>query len=622
MCGIVGTAGWIPTEQARRSACDLMWSRGPDGAGHWQAGNGDVWLGHRRLAIVDPSPAGSQPMAHPDRDDLVVTYNGEIYNYRSLRAQLERQGCQFRSQCDTELLLHAYHRWGPGMLDRIQGMFAFAIWDDGRRELLLARDPVGQKPLFYSHHDGRLSFASTPEAIQQLQGRRAEVSTEALAYVLTLGYVPAPLSAWRGTAQLPAGHIARWKHGGDWQTSPYWAPPTHATEAGGQDADQAFRELFSQVCEEHLLADVPVGLLLSAGLDSTSVACCLADAGRLDTTAVGVAFDDPGADESRIAAQTAAHLGLTFRRVPMPVADIDQLRREVSVAASEPQGYSALLPWYQASRAVASDYKVILSGDGADELFGGYAWYGDLRWPRSRGLGNRLFPRRPLAEAATPRQRAAAMAAFSRRSPLHRHAMRLFPRFLPEEAAQLFAPAGCGFDEQAMLAPLERHFRAELPLQDALQRVDLMGFCSGSILAKTDRMSMAHSVEVRAPFLDRRLVEWALSRPADPATAGAGKPRLRRYLAGRVPAQVLSRPKQGFSMRGMTDYDFDKLAGEVALSRLVRDRLLRPDFRRFVAPGTPYRQARLWTLAAVAAWYERQERSLQAAPAVAVGGGA
>lgn len=620
MCGIVGTAGWIPAEQARRSACDLMWARGPDGAGHWQAGNGDGWMGHRRLAIVDPSPGGAQPMVHPDRADLVVTFNGEIYNYWSLRILLESHGCRFRSECDTELLLHGYDRWGSGMLDRIQGMFAFAIWDGSSRELLLARDPIGQKPLYVSRHGKRLSFASTPEAIQRLLGRRAEVSTEALAYVLTLGYVPAPLSAWQGIEQLPAGHIARWNHDGCWDISPYWQPPTHAKEVGGQDADEAFRQLFSQVCEEHLLADVPVGVLLSAGLDSTSVACCLADAGHLDTMAVGVAFDDPAADESRIAAETAARLGLSFRRVQMPVSDIDQLRREVSAAASEPQGYSALLPWYQASRGVASDFKVILSGDGADELFGGYAWYGDLRWPRPRVLWNRLLPRRPLAEAATPGERVAAMVAFARRSPLHRHTMRLFPRFLPEEVAQLFAPAGCGFDEQAMLAPLERHFRAELPLQDALQRVDLMGFCSGSILAKTDRMSMAHSVEVRAPFLDRRLVEWALSRPADSMTAGDSKPRLRRYLAGRVPGQVLSRPKQGFSMRGMANYDFDKLAGEIADSSLVGDRLLRSDFRRYVDPGTPYRQARLWTLAAVAAWYEHQVRGPQSLPALSAGG--
>lgn len=597
-----------------------MEARGPDGSGQWESDSRSVWLGHRRLAILDLTAAGAQPMAHPDRPDLVVTFNGEIYNYNALRVELEKLGCRFRSNCDTELLLHAHDRWGAGMLHHIQGMFAFALWDGVRQELLLARDPVGQKPLYFSHRDGRLSFASTPQVIRHLEGGQGAVSAEALAHVLTLGYVPAPLSGWQGINQLLPGHAARWRADGDWRISPYWTPPTELTDADGAESDQAFRELLSQICQEHLLADVPVALLLSAGLDSSSVACCLADAGCRDTTAVAVGFDDPQADESGLARETAARFALQFLRVGMPLADIDVVRREVSSAASEPQGYSALLPWYQASRAIAPDFKVVLSGDGADELFGGYIWYQDLAWPRYRRWMSRLFGRRPLAEGATPQQRSAAMAGFARRSPLHRHAMRLFPRFLPEEAAQLFAPAGCRFDEAAMLAPLERNFRPEMPLQNALQRVDLMGFCSGSILAKTDRMSMAHSLEVRAPFLDRRLVDWALSRRADTATKGASKPRLRRYLAGRVPEQVLSRPKQGFSMRGMEGYDFDTLVTGIASSDLVRDQVLRADFLRFVAPGTPYRQARLWTLAAVATWYDQHSRGGQFLADAASGG--
>jgi len=614
MCGIVGAAGWLPDKQARQEACNVMWARGPDGAGHWQAKNADVWLGHRRLAIVDPTSAGSQPMAHPDRADVVVSYNGEIYNYQSLRVGLERQGSRFRSNCDTELLLHAYECWGSDLVKHVQGMFAFALWDGGKRELLLARDPIGQKPLYFSRHGGRLSFASTPEAIQKLEPDRQAVLADALAYVLTLGYVPAPLSAWQGIEQLPPGHIARWGGNVGFQLMRYWSPPECADASNG--SDQEFEELFTQVCQEHLLSDVPVGLLLSAGLDSTSLATGLSDVEALDIAAVGVGFDEPGEDESEIAAQTARHLGLPFQRVGMPVTGIDEVRLEVGAAATEPQGYSALLPWYQASRAISRNYKVVLSGDGADELFGGYRWYANLQWPRIRGAWRNLFSRRLLAERANPNQRVAAMTRFAHRSPLHRHAMRLFPRFLPEEAAQLFAPAGCQFDEQAMLAPLERHYRADLPLQDALQRVDLMGFCSGSILSKTDRMSMAHSVEVRAPFLDRRLVEWALSHRADEAVEGEAKPLLRRYLAGRVPENVMARPKQGFSMRGMGSYDFDSLEAEIAASRLVGDQLLSADFSRYLAPGVPFRQARLWTLAAVACWYEQQVGHEQGAEVV------
>jgi asparagine synthase (glutamine-hydrolysing) len=595
MCGIAGTAGFVPAEAARQGALSAMRDRGPDGAREWQSAAPPVWFGHRRLAIIDIGHDGDQPMALADRPDVVIIFNGEIYNYRSVRAELEALGRRFVTASDTEVLLQAYATWGDDFLDRIEGMFAFALFDGGKRTITLARDPVGQKPLYYRQLGSRLIFASTAEALRRLDPTIGALSATALCYVLSLGYVPAPHSMWDGVHCVKPGHRLTWSETGEMREERYWAPPTVIGDTNA-DAD-AFAALFDTVCLEHTVSDVPVGLFLSGGIDSSAVGAALSKAGKpLHSYTLG--FANSRNSEHAIAAETARHLGLPATELRIERVAVDDLRHAVARAVPEPQGYSALLTMYAIAERAAGAMKVMLSGDGGDELFGGYGWY----VPPNRFLAP--FAEHLRAAFGPGHATRGAIAKFAHRSPLHAHAMRVFHRFLPEEAAAVFAPLAPRFDEETMLAPLAEHYLPDWPRQRALQRVDLMTFCSGSVLAKVDRMAMAHSLEVRAPFLDRRVIDWALTRQPEPLKRGQGKPLLRRYLAGRVPASVLTHAKQGFSLRGLSTYDWRGLADEVVHSRMARDGLLSPGLAAHLDPVSTVGQSRLWALASVTAWYE------------------
>jgi asparagine synthase (glutamine-hydrolysing) len=589
MCGIVGSVGLLPSAGAAARALANLRPRGPDGAGEWRGG--DVWLGHRRLAIIETGAAGAQPMVHPDRPDVVVTYNGEIYNYRALRTELAGKGVRFRTMSDTELLLHAYTAWGEALLDRIEGMFAFAIYDGKLGQLLLARDPVGQKPLYLRSVDGALTFASTSTALRCLDSAVDRLSPTALCYVLTLGYVPAPHSIWSGVEALKPGHYVVWRADQPLRYRRYWSPP----EAVGQERDpEEFPELFAAVCAEHTISDVPIGLYLSGGLDSTSVALALASAGE-PTECYSLGFAGHADSELAIAGESAKALALPWTSLEVGYTDVDELRRSVADSVDEPQTFSALLTMYAIAELAARQRKVMISGDGGDELFGGYGWYRS----RPNRVANWV---RSLVRGGSARK----TDDFAARSLLHAHAMGVHRRFLPDESGALFGLNPGAFTEETMLAPLAEYYVPSLPCQNAMQRIDLMTFCSGSILAKVDRMAMAHSLEVRVPFLDRRVIAWALSQPTPPTVAGNEKPVLRRMLRGNVPESVFTHPKQGFSMRGLESYDYGRLLQEIGRSRLVAGGVLSGDFAAWLDSRTSFGKARIWALAAVATWYEHQ----------------
>jgi len=601
MCGIVALAGCDElAEPVLREALEALAHRGPDNAGEWTAPSGCAWLGHRRLSIVDLSPLGSQPM-HNEDGSIWLVANGEIYNFPTLRPRLEALGHRFYSHSDNEAILHAYEAWGEGCVDHLQGMFAFVVWDESRRRLLAARDPLGIKPLYYAEDDGCLALASEAGALVKLLGEQPAPEPIALAYVLTLGYIPSPWAVWQGVHKLEPGHLLTWRPGQPAEVRKYWEPPRAITAHSAPTAEQ-FREQFEPVLKEHLLADVPVGLFLSGGLDSTSIAVGLRQIGQ-PVQSLTVGFPGSPQDEAPIAAATAAHLGLPHATVPLVIGDVDELLMRVAAAYDEPQGYSAPLTMFLLSEVTAARFKVALAGDGGDELFGGYTWYQGLGSPLgNRGrLGYRAL--RPLVRrSAAPWIRRQAARAFAGASALHRHAWRLFPRFLPEEAESLLAPLGICFSDQEMLEPFRSHFEPTLPLRRALQRVDLMTFCTDSILAKVDKASMAHSLEVRVPWLDRRIVDWALACATDPRDETESKSLLRDYLRPRVPADVLRRPKQGFSLRVLDNYDWAGAIETIRQGPWVRHGLWEKNWERLLEPGVPYREGRIWTLLCLTRW--------------------
>lgn len=603
MCGIIAQTGFLSDSDRQGAALAALSHRGPDNADTWHDPSGLAWLGHRRLTIVDLSDAGNQPMVSED-ETIHLVCNGEIYNYPALRQRLESLGHRFASNCDNEVIIHAYEEWGDELVDRLEGMFAFVIWDEGRRRLFAGRDRIGIKPLYYAETQNGLAVASEAGALLHLMDPRPEVDPKAIAYVLTLGYIPAPWSIWRGVRKLEAGHVLLWENDNGLALRKYWEPP-RALKYGDMDTSE-WPTLLETVLGDHLMADVPISLFLSGGMDSSTIAAGLASIGK-PTEAITLGFPETPHSEAGIAVETAAHLNMPSRLEELTVKDVDGLFRRVMAAVDEPQGYGALLTMYLVSEAAARDYKVVFSGDGGDEVFGGYRWYQDLDGNGSwRARLTRRALRPIVRRNASPRTREKAMQAFASCSPLHRHAWRLFPRFLPEEAEALLAPMGVRFGDDEMLAPLRRHFEPTLPLKRALQRVDLMTFNIDSILAKVDRMSMAHSLEVRVPMLDRRIIEWGLSLPPEPegATFEESKPVLREYLSGRVPDTVLQHPKQGFSLPVMADYNWERAIEIIRQGPWARLGLWSKDWERFVEPGTPFRDGRIQALMMLTRWGE------------------
>jgi asparagine synthase (glutamine-hydrolysing) len=602
MCGIVAQVGSHSRQDLEGLALDELRHRGPDSGGQWWSPDRDVWLGHRRLSIVDLTDTGHQPM-HNENQTVWLVCNGEIYNYPSLRRRLEALGHTFYSNCDSEAILHAYEAWGDECVDQLEGMFAFILWDTTGQRMLAARDRVGIKPLCYARVGQGLVLASEASALLPLLPPKPPPEPLAVAYVMTLGYVPSPWSIWQGIRKLEPGHVLTWERPGEVRQRCYWEPPRHIESDATND--ETWQRLFESVLAEHLLSDVPIGLFLSGGLDSSSVAAGLRDIGR-PVQAITVSFPDSVQDESPVATAVADHLGLAHRVVPLKIDDVDELIQEVAAAYDEPQGYSALLSMYLISHVAAQELRVVLAGDGGDELFGGYTWYRGLNGGTSGG-GSWLRRVARSARAVVRQSTSPALreqVAFAETSPLHRHAWRVYPRFLPNEAEALLSPMGLAFGEDEMLAPLRKHFEPQLPLKRALQRVDLMTFCTDSILAKADRASMAHSLEVRVPFLDRRIIEWALVRPIERREDVESKPMLRDYIRSRVPASVLAHPKQGFSLRVLDQFDWDAATERVGQGPWVKDGYWSPNWKHLLELRLPYRTGRIWNLLALTCWAE------------------
>ena len=586
--GAGGADGW-------ETAMQRLGRRGPDSGATWRSRCGRVRLGHTRLAINDLSDAGAQPMVH---GRVALVFNGEIYNAPALREQLESHGARFSSRSDTEVLLHGYEAWGlPELLERIIGMYAFVIWDGETGELCGAVDPAGMKPLVYSCTGGRFYAASDCDSLRLILPSAPALDGTGLCHVLCLGYCPAPWTVWQGVRKLGPGRAFRWRAG---EASPriwrYWSPPT---EIDG--TDEGFDELFESVVGEHLLSDVPIGLFLSGGLDSSAVALALSRLGRsIQCLTLGLEGEH---DESAAAEATAVALDHPHRTARLEADDLDGLMHRYADAYDEPQGFGALLTATRICEAARQRSKVMLAGDGGDEAFAGYTWHASE--PRSAAPATDLdtLDQRVARADADGRTRVAALESLAGLSFTHAYLQSVMPRFHPAEAAAMLAPIGAEYDARVYAGWAREYDEPTLPWPRRAQRIDLGTFCAGSILPKMDRASMAVGLELRMPFLDRRVIEWALTR--EPVRSEASKPTLRRYLRGRVPAGVLERPKQGFSLRvGGPSTWTDRLAsvGQTKFGAKV----LVKDWAGFVGPDAPNRAGRAHMLCMVAAWAEER----------------
>lgn len=625
VCGLVAVCG---AERVCGQASELprgfdvalrrLARRGPDGTGHWCSPTGAVVLGHTRLAINDLSQAGAQPMTDAS-GSVVVVCNGEIYNAPVLRARLVGLGYRFRSRADTEVLVHGYQAWGfSALVEQLRGMFAFVLWDESRQALYAAVDHMGIKPMIWAEGGGVLCLASDCDALRALVAD-PELDATGLCHVLCLGYCPAPWTVWRGVQKLGPGQALYWRPGARPTIVRTWQPPEHEGPAGAADA---FATVWHEVVADHLLADVPLGLLLSGGIDSAVIAVAL---WRLGSEGRGrgavpqcftLALDGPD-NEAPVAADLCRSLRLPHLAIPFDASDVDEALRWVSCAYDEPQAFGALLTMVAVSRAVAAHRKAVLAGDGGDEAFGGYAWHRGASAAVSVRADEHEWLSRQVARAdASPAVRAAARQALASLSFTHAHLQRVMPRLHPAEAAAILAPLQPRYDAAIYAGWAQEHDRPALHPLRRRQRLDLMTFCAGSVLPKVDRASMAVGLEVRVPMLDRRVLDWSLSQPVDPVETDPrwARPMLRRQLSGVAGVRALDRPKQGFSLRlrAGEGRSRDRLAA-IRRGALVSDGVLAPDWERYVGPELPQRDGVIQALWLMEAWYAHRRAGAEGA---------
>jgi asparagine synthase (glutamine-hydrolysing) len=619
MCGIAGffvRDGQGGSDALLRSMTGILAHRGPDGDGFFREAG--VGLGHRRLAIID-LVTGDQPMSNDD-GTVTLVFNGEIYNFRELRAELERRGHRFRTASDTEAILRAYETWELGCVERLRGMFAFALWDRRRRRLLLARDRVGIKPLVYAWDGHRLLFASELKAILQDSSVPRELDWEALHDFLTFHYVPSPRTIFRGVRKLPpASYLVIDQARGQPEVRRYW-DLRFAPDESRRDDDwlAGLRARLEDAVRSHLVADVPLGAFLSGGMDSSTVVALMAAVSRQPVRTFSIGFDDTDFDELGYARQVARRFGTDHYEFVVKPDALEALPR-LGWQLDEPFADSSALPTYYVAKITREHVTVALSGDGGDENFAGYRRYATAlglhqRYDRLPGRlirsllrqAARLLPAGARGQGylellgADPVDRYAHMVTFQRQRSLGRLLTRDARAAIDAESA------GAAF----------RRLAAEGNAPDylsTLQYIDVRQYLPDDILAKVDFTSMLVSLEARVPLLDHVLMEYVATMPSRlKFRNGSGKAILKRVMAADLPAEILDRRKMGFGVPlaawfrdGLGQY-----ARELLLDRRARQRgvVSSPVVERLLAEhrrGHRDRSSQLWALLCLEEWARR-----------------
>jgi asparagine synthase (glutamine-hydrolysing) len=555
VCGIAGFIQKQPSPEALARMLSRIAHRGPDGEGDWQeqAGQWHVSLGHRRLAIIDLADGG-QPMKNED-GSLVITYNGEVYNFRELRQALERQAHRFKNRSDTEVILHHFEQHGVEGLVDLSGMFAFAIWDSRSRRLVLARDRTGIKPLYYADlADGGIVFASELSALLGHGGVDASLSVEGLVSYFFSDYVHPPLTIVGNARKLPPGHTLIWSDGRLEEPRAFWKL-AHFGSSPADDDNALSSELWSRLgraVESQLVADVPVGIFLSGGIDSSCVATLAAERAGSRMKAFTIGFENATFDESRYAQMVAARLNVEHVSETLHQGNLLDVVDVALDRLDEPLADPSFLPTFLLSRLAARHVKVVVGGDGGDELWGGYPTYRAHQYAA-------LYSHIPLW-ARTNLEKAIGYLPIDDRYQSAEWKLRRFTQRWDDELVtrHLRWMSSVDLPDLARAIPAARSIlpptlRAPLPPStDWLQRIlalDFTTYMPGSVLSKVDRASMAHGLEVRPPLLDNEMVDWAFSLPSKfKVRRGRGKYLLKLAARGHLPDEVINRPKKGFGI--------------------------------------------------------------------------
>lgn len=633
MCGIAGIVhfnGPAPTRQELERMAAVLAHRGPDGSGVYLDGNTDACgLAHRRLAVIDLT-TGQQPMSNEDRTVWLV-YNGECYNFKTLRADLQAAGHRFSTQSDTEVIVHLYEQYGRDCVSYLRGMFALALWDETKQQLLLARDRIGQKPLYYTYAAGRLLFASEPKALLQADGFEPRPDYHALAHYLLLGYVSPTQSAFAGVQQLgPAQTLTINRQNiGSAQPVTYWSLPAEPTFTGTlDDAAEQVRSTLADAVRLRMVSDVPLGAFLSGGIDSTIVVGLMSQASDHPVQTCSIGFTDRLYNELPYAAQAARRFGCDHHE-HLVTADCATAIDQLSRFYDEPFADSSALPSWYLAQVARQHVTVALTGDGGDECFGGYDRYRALRLSQtirnSRILHwiahRRLWQRLSASEHHSHSHRLGRLLGAVDR-PADQRYLQWVALFQPDLLKQLLTES---FIEQT--APAETYWQTfqpyfaapphhEPPSQHLMrQAMTLDGalYLPGDLNTKIDRAAMSIGLELRCPFQDHHLLELAYSLPTAYRHNGRlGKVVLRQACGDLLDRQTTRRPKQGFAVpvgqwfrTDLRDLFHDTVLSDRALGR----QLVRPDaIRQLLAENDAGRcdhGQRLWALLMLELWFRR-----------------
>ncbi|CAN5313405.1 asparagine synthase (glutamine-hydrolyzing) [soil metagenome] len=577
MCGIAGwanldskTASTNHSEAVLHQMCERMKHRGPDSEGLW-LDNG-VALGMRRLSIIDLH-TGEQPVYSEDKS-VVVVMNGELYNFREVRAELEKRGHKFETQSDTEILPHLYEEYGEAMLEHINGMFAFALWDKRKQKLLIARDRFGEKPLYYGVFDNKFVFASEPKVLLQHPSVKAEINTDALRSFLSFDYVPAPASIYKNIYKLPAAHLLVLEKG-EIKTRRYWnlswrkggsphiskgANVENGSALSFEKSAEELRELLADAVRMRLVSDVPLGILLSGGVDSSTVAAFATQFSTEKVKTFSIGFEESSFDESKFARQVATHLNTEHYEEKLSVEKAADLISEIGTWLDEPMSDGSLIPTFLLSRFVRKHVTVALGGDGGDEIFAGYPMYFGHKVANLYGKVPR-FLRNGLIEPIVNNlpvsnknlsfdYKAKRFVAASKYDVVTRHHS-WFGSFSIDDQQNLLSKdilENTSGDIYKGAKDLLKICDAKNEIEQ-MQFLDMNFYMAEDILTKVDRASMAVSLEVRAPFLDPRVAQFAAQIPLEYKLKGnKGKYILKKAVEPLLPKNILHRPKKGFGI--------------------------------------------------------------------------
>ncbi len=627
MCGIAGWANLDAnnrtqnnSEAVLHSMCERMKHRGPDSEGLWT--NDSVALGMRRLSIIDLH-TGEQPVYSEDKQ-IVVVMNGEIYNFRELRNDLEKRGHQFETQTDTEVLPHLYEEYGDAMLEHLNGMFAFALWDKRTRKLLIARDRFGEKPLYYGVFDDKLIFASEPKVLLENTSVKPEINLDSLRQYLSFDYVPAPASIYKNVYKLPAAHLLVLERG-EVKTRRYWNLTFRKNDCQPtiDEAAKDLREIISDSVKIQLVSDVPLGILLSGGVDSSTVAAFAARHSIEKIKTFSIGFEEESFDESKYAREVAEHLRTEHYEDKLSVERAADLIGEIGTWLDEPLSDGSLIPTFLLSRFVKKHVTVALGGDGGDEIFAGYPMYHAHKIANIYGaipsfLRNNLIE--PIVNnlpVSTKNlsfdYKAKRFVAASKYDAVTRHHS-WFGSFSIEQQNDLLTKdvlAQTSGDIYKEAKDLLKTTDAATEIE-RMQFLDMNFYLAEDILTKVDRASMAVSLEVRAPFLDARIAQFAASLPLEYKLKGAkGKYILKKAVEEMLPKTILRRPKKGFGvpvaawLKGRLNPLMHDLLDSTRLKNqgLFNEKFVRQLIKEH-EKGIASHHKQLWTLLVFQLWYD------------------